>query len=111
MNSILAFMNAKASANKEPRVFDWDKAARLIAERKPNIAVAGLKEDMEYTAGVIWREGEYVTNKYTYLASSWATPVLVMDDEEIDCYTNKNESPWEAHTKWPLSAIKIVEGE
>lgn len=40
------------------RVFDWQKAARLIEKHKPELAEAGLAEDWEQTATVIWSGGQ-----------------------------------------------------
>lgn len=45
MNTIAAFIMGEANRGNELKVFDWDKAARLIKERKPDYASAGLDED------------------------------------------------------------------
>jgi len=94
-------------------VFDWDKAARIIKERKPLVATAGLKNDWEWTGGVIYEHGEIVKDSYTYLASLWATPELSIDGEIIDCFVYEDECShdWDAETKWPPSALKILKGE
>ena len=93
---------------KDMMVFDWDKAARLIAERKPQIAMAGLRGDWKNTGGMIYEDGKLITDKYTYLASSWAIPELDMDGETVECYRMESETPkWHAHTKWPKSAVEI----
>ena len=42
MNTWAAFAMGEANRGKEMMVFDWDKAARLIGERKPECASAGL---------------------------------------------------------------------
>lgn len=93
-------------------VFDWDKAAGILAARNPDEAVAGLQDDYEYTAGTIWRNGKPVMNEYTYLASTWAHPMLIIGDEEIECWRYKSEVPeWNSETKWPKSAMEIVKRE
>ena len=93
---------------KDRMVIDWDKAARLIAERKPQIAMAGLRGDWKNTGGMIYEDGKLITDKYTYLASSWAIPELDMDGETVECYRMESETPkWHAHTKWPKSAVEI----
>ena len=61
MNTLDAFMMGEANRGKEMMVFDWDKAARLIAQRKPRIAMAGLRGDWEFTGGVIYEDGVLVT--------------------------------------------------
>jgi hypothetical protein len=95
------------------RVFDWNQAAKLILEKKPRIAEAGLSGDWEYTGGTIYEHGEIQKESYTYLASTWATPTLVLtwDDEteEIPCWTHNDE--WDHKTKWPESALLILRGE
>ena len=53
MNTLDAFMMEEANRGKEMMVFDWDKAARLIAERKPQIAMAGMRGDWKNTGGMI----------------------------------------------------------
>ena len=108
MNTLDAFMMGEANRGKEMMVFDWDKAARLIAQRKPRIAMAGLRGDWEFTGGVIYEDGVLVTKDYTFLASSWAVPEIDMDGETVECYKMEAETPkWDAYTKWPKSAVEI----
>ena len=108
MNTLIAFMMGEANRGKETMVFDWDKAARLIAQRKPRIAMAGLRGNWVFTGGVIYEDGVQVTKVYPFLASSWAVPELDMDGETVECYKMEAETPkWDAHTKWPKSAVEI----
>ena len=110
MNSIMAFAMGEAHRNCELMVFDWDKAARLIKERKPKLARAGLENDFEWTGGTIWQNGKPVKNDSTYLSSTWATPILELDyGEEIPCYIMEHETNWDSDTKWPDSALAIIE--
>ena len=69
--------------NNPTMVFDWDKAAELIREYNPSYAAAGLQGDWEYTGGCIWDEAKPVFDNYTFLASTWATPELMMDNQFI----------------------------
>lgn len=109
MDTLLAIAMGELHKNDPTMVFDWDKAARILAERNPDEAFAGLQDDYEYTAGVIWRKGKPVMDDYTYLASTWAHPMLIIGDEEIECWRYKSEVPeWNSETKWPKSAIDIV---
>ena len=109
MNTLMAFAKGQANRGKELMVFDWDKAAKRIAEVHPETASAGLKSDWEWTGGEIYRNGEPVTDEYTYLASTWATPELEMDGEVEPCYRMQSEVPeWDSDTKWPYSALKIL---
>ena len=100
------------------KVFDWDKAAMLIFSRLNDIKFvhAGLMDDMEYTSGLIFKDGKIITDHYTYLSSNWATPCIVIwykgnTDETIECWRYEDETDWDEHTKWPQSAIDILEGK
>jgi hypothetical protein len=111
LDTLLAY-NRRMSSPNTPRVFDWDKAARLIREKKPSHAGAGLEDDWEWTGGDIYRDGEPITDSYTYLFSTWAIPELEMDDELIECWVYHSDKPeWNQDTKWPESALKILRGE
>jgi hypothetical protein len=101
--------SARAKADGQgPKVFDWNKAATLIAERKPKLAEAGLAEDWNNTSGTIFEDGDTCSDSYCYLYSAWATPLLVLDGEEIECYTDAS-SGWGANTLWPKSALELLE--
>ena len=100
-----------------PRVFDWNGAARRIAQIRPAVAVAGLREDMGATCGLIWEHDMPQKGNYTYLCSEWATPVLVWATREDiengvehveECWVFKKDSVWNEHTKWPKSALDIL---
>lgn len=54
MNTMAAFAMGEANRGKERMVFDWDKAAEIIRDRKPKWAIAGLQRDMEWTSGMIY---------------------------------------------------------
>jgi hypothetical protein len=111
MDSMLAFFKAQGAPKGEEKVFDWLKAAQILAERKPDIACAGLQSDMEWTGGYIWRDGRPVPKEetYTYLASNWATPILEIDGEEIECYRMMKDVPeWNSATYWPEEALAVL---
>lgn len=109
MDTLSAIAMGELHRNDPLMVFDWDKAARILVDRKPERASAGLTNDFEWTGGIIWKGGKPFTDDYTYLASTWAEPLLVIDDEEIECWRYKSEVPeWNSETKWPKSAIDIV---
>lgn len=111
MNTLEAFMLGQASQGLEAKVFDWDKAATLIKENKPQRAEAGLAGDWEYTGGVIYENGYPVPGEdtYVYLASTWATPQLELDGCVQNCYKMASEVPdWNENTYWPVSALEIL---
>lgn len=111
MNTMLAFARGQAAQGNERMVFDWDKAAKLIKENKPEMAGAGLAGDWEYTGGIIYFEGKPIMDEYTYLSSTWATPELEMDGLRQDCYIMESETDWDEDTKWPESSLKILQEE
>ena len=111
MDTLSAFAMGQANRGKEMTVFDWEKAAKLIKERGVTSAEAGLCGDWEYTGGLILSGGVPVPveHTYTYLASTWATPELLIDGEYIDCYRMRSETPgWDAQTFWPEEALAII---
>lgn len=113
MDSLSAFamgQSAKARGAKQ-MVFDWDKAAQLIRERKPTTAGAGLSGDWEYTGDTIYQDGKPVPaeDAHTYLSSNWATPELEMDGDTVDCWRYEEDAPgWGSDTYWPESALAIL---
>ena len=109
MDTASAFRLGDLNRGKEMRVFDWDKAARLIKEIQPSSARAGLEGDMEYTGGRIFEDGKILDDSYLYLASTWAAPILVMGTYEVECYVMESTTEWDEFTKWPDSARKIME--
>ncbi|MEL7626964.1 MAG: hypothetical protein AAGU15_08915 [Anaerolineaceae bacterium] len=110
MNLVDAFMMGELNRGNELMVFDWDKAAQRIREVQPVSASAGLRNDWEHTGGAIYRNGKPVIDSYTYLSSTWAVPELDMDSAVEPCYRMRHEVPsWDHDTKWPLSALKILE--
>jgi hypothetical protein len=101
---------AKARGEKG-KTFDWVRAAQLIVERHATHASAGLDPDWAHTSGTIWRDGKPVpqTDTYTYLASMWATPTIVIDGDEIECWVPQEDRPdWDASTYWPTEALAII---
>lgn len=101
-------MREKAvAANAEEMIFDWNKAADLIKQLKPEEAEAGLAGDYENTNGHI------VTDGHTFLSSVWATPTLYLDDRAVPCFVYKSDNTegWDYDTTWPRSAVEILEAK
>lgn len=114
MDTMSAFAMGMANRGRESRVFDWDKAALLLRERGVQSAEAGLSGDMGWTGGVILRDGKPLdrSETYTYLASTWAIPIIVIDGEEIECWRMESATPeWDSDTYWPDSARAIFAGD
>jgi hypothetical protein len=104
MKTSQAIVRAAINKDKPLMVFDWVKAAKIIKEKKPKVATAGLLDDEEWTAGIIYKDGKIVTDEYTHLSSTWATPVLIIKDKKIPCYTF--DTKWDHDTKWPEEAVR-----
>ena len=114
MDTVQAYMRGQANRGEEERVFDWEKAAQIIKERRPKTASAGLIEDWGYTGGSIYENGACVPpeHTYTFLCSTWATPVLVLDDEQMECWRMESATPgWSCDTYWPEEALAILNAE
>jgi hypothetical protein len=114
MDTFGAFAMGEANRGRESMVFDWEKAAYLIKKYKVQEASAGLAGDWGCTGGDIFRDNKPITSRddtYVYLASTWATPELCINDEYFDCYRMQSEVPnWDAHTLWPQEALDILNG-
>lgn len=111
MDTLAAFAMGHANRGKELKVFDWEKAARIIRERNAKEASAGLSGDWEWTGGEILRNGKPVPREetYTFLASTWATPELEVDGDVVDCYRMQSETEgWNSSTYWPPEALDLL---
>lgn len=104
---------SSASVGLESRVFDWDKAAKIIRDSGAISASAGLDEDWWWTAGDIYTDGlpRLGDQSGPYLASTRATPVLEIGGERVACFRMASDVPeWDQSTNWPQSAIDILKG-
>lgn len=115
LNPFVIMWTAEAARKRgdKYRVFDWDKAAQLIRDCKPKSADAGLAGDWSATSGTIYRHGAPLTGDsadFMHLASIWATPVLLLDGREIECWCYEDDAPpgWDCDTIWPESALTIL---
>lgn len=72
--------------NDKMKCMDWYKVERLIKENPTATVYAGLKEDWGYTSGLIYSKGKYYCG-CVYGTSCWATPIVDIDGEEIECWT------------------------
>lgn len=110
MDTLTAFSRAIAARDREHMVFDWVKAAKLIKERKPTLAQAGLQGDWEWTGGTIFEGGKPVLDSYTYLSSNHAAPEIDLDGDRFPCYCMQSDQPtFGSGTKWPAEALAILE--
>ncbi len=109
MDTMAAYTRGQAARGNPMKVFDWDKAARLIRGSDAQEASAGLGGDWEWTGGNILADGKPVTDGGCYLSSNWATPELEIDGVVQGCWCYNDE--WNEHTCWPESALAILRGD
>lgn len=85
----MGFLGARAVATKpigKMKYMDWNKVKQVVKEHPDSVIYAGLMEDWNNTSGLIYAKGKYYDG-YVYGCSSWATPIVDVDGEEIECYT------------------------
>ena len=81
------------------KYLDWEKAKQLIKEHPDSIIYAGLMEDWEWTSGLIYAQGNFYDG-YVYGASCWATPILDIDGEEVECWTYEETKEGSGKPDW-----------
>ena len=110
MDTIHAYIMAETHRNQPLMIFDWMKCVKLIKEHNIKNATAGLEGDMEWTGGCILRNGKPYKTDYTYLSSTWATPILVDKDTgtKYDCYVMEGHTRYNEKSKWPKGALKAL---
>lgn len=91
MDTLAAFAMAESAraAGSPMRQLDWEKAKEICEKNKGKSIYAGLSSDMEYTGGLIF-DGEKRVKDYVFVASVWATPILEIDGQEIECWKYGN---------------------
>lgn len=74
------------------KYMDWQKVQQVVNDHPDSVICAGLMEDWNNTIGLIYAKGKYY-NGYVYGCSCWATPIVDVDGEEIECWTYE-ETPY-----------------
>lgn len=80
---------AQPSAIDGTKYLDWERAEQICHERQGSTIRAGLAEDWLCTSGLIFCEEKWYNGGILYNQSRWATPILDIDGEEIECWTHK----------------------
>lgn len=99
----------------EYRVFDWEKAVKIIREKNATEAAAGILEDWMMTAATILENGKPELESGAYLLSTWGTPAIEIGDELIRCFKTIDDSDklqsrderWQL-SQWPNEALKLL---
>lgn len=107
----------KAKQQGKPMLaFDWNKAAEIIKTQLIDypdlVAEAGLQNDWDHTSGIIFINGKPTNDSYTYLASNWAKPTLILswdnkEQQEIECSCEQDEKN-HSDTKWSQESLNIL---
>lgn len=77
--------------NDPMKYMDWDKVREIIKANPDKEIYAGLREDWNNTSGLIYDNGEYYSGGILYNQSCWATPIVDIDGDEIECWTYEKE--------------------
>lgn len=97
MKGYLGYFGTPTKPWGQRKRMDWHKARAICEEaiaKNPDVTIrAGLVEDWKWTSGVIYENGEYVYN-YVFGYSDWATPIVDVDGEEIECWTYDKPEGW-----------------
>ena len=73
------------------KYLNWAKAEKICLEHPEAHIKAGLLEDWDCTSGDIFRCGRWVKDD-VYTCSFWATPVLEVDGELVECWSHRRSS-------------------
>lgn len=88
----IGFAEGLFSTPPKPRgqmkYIDWRMVQRIVEEHPDSVIYAGLREDWGYTSGLIYAKGKYYDG-YVFGQSNWATPIVDVDGEEIECYVTE----------------------
>lgn len=72
------------------KFLDWERAKQICLEHPDTVIYAGLCEDWDCTNGMICDHGKFVRDDTKlYDQSRWATPILDIDGEEVECWTHE----------------------
>ena len=103
------FLGAGAVATKpigKTKYMDWKKVQQIVDENPNSVIYAGLQEDWNNTSGLVFARGEYYDG-YVYGASSWATPIVDVDGEEIECWTYEKTKEGSDRPLWWGNGSKL----
>lgn len=97
------FLGPEVIATKpigDKKYMDWEKVKQIVAEHPDSVIYAGLQEDWGWTSGVIYARGVYYDGGIFFGCSTWATPILDVDGEEIECWTYEKTAEGSEMPEW-----------
>lgn len=98
----MGFMGPSAVATKpigDMKYMDWKKIQQIVNEHPNSVIYAGLMEDWNNTSGLIFARGKYYRG-YVYGCSCWATPIVDVDGEEMECWTYEETKEGSSIPDW-----------
>lgn len=110
-NFAAGFMGPEAVATKPigaMKYMDWDKVQKIVDEHPDSVIYAGLMEDWNNTSGLIFARGQYYSG-YVYGCSVWATPIVDVDGEEIECWTHEKTEWGHGKPTWWGNGQKLLD--
>lgn len=78
----------KRADPSDTKYMDWNKVEKICLEHPNEEIEAGLREDWNNTSGIIFSKGKWVDGGVLYDQSRWATPIVDINGEEIECWTH-----------------------
>jgi hypothetical protein len=106
----------KGNTMRDIYIFDWNKAARILRERKPSMATAYIGGMREHTEVSIWVNHGPLLGCNAFLLShdicGYQPRLDCGADYATDCAIKINDTDdWGPDTWWPESAIDILKGK
>ena len=104
------FLGMSAVATKpigDMKYMDWKKVQKVVDENPDAVIRAGLMEDWNNTSGLIYANGKYYDG-YVYGCSMWATPIVDVDGEEIECWTYEPTKEGSRKPSWWGNGQKLL---
>ena len=105
------FLGPEAVATKpigKMKYMDWKKVQQIVDEHPDAEIYAGLAEDWNNTSGVIYSKGIYFDGGCFYGCSVWATPIVDVDGEEIECWTYEETTEKQHMPEWWGNGQKVI---
>jgi hypothetical protein len=105
------FLGMEAVATKpigDMKYMDWQKVQQIVNEHPNSVIYAGLMEDWNNTSGLIYAKGKYYDG-YVYGQSKWATPIVDVDGEEIECWTYEKTEEGHRKPSWWGSGQELLD--
>lgn len=105
------FLGPRAVATKpigEKKFMDWNKVKEVVENHPHSVIYAGLMEDWNNTSGLIFAKGKYYDG-YVFGCSVWATPIVDVDGEEIECWTYEETKEHSDKPIWWGNGQKLID--